>query len=517
MFVLQQPATIGGAVLSAFDAGTLAPLGEVDLSFGRSAVGMSLSQDEQRLHVLMSVTNSFPNHGGLRLVVDPASLATVSSLRSGLNTGNPAELPATREILAADFFSRLDRYPPGSSDGSISIALPGQSLGITLPPGDARAFVTTGRNPGPNGAGVEALVAIDLATNAIARTIPLSPSASPHVTSTPAGAQTCAYRLDSPYSSFAVTGGTASIRVTTACDWEATSNQPWARLSDTAGSGSKAITVTVDPQVLPTTRVATVTIGGQLLTVTQAGHNSDVPFGVVDTPAEGLIGVTGSLAMTGWALDDIGVAGVRIFRDPVAGEAAGLVYVGAATFVEGARPDVAAFLPALPHATRAGWGLLVLTNALPNGGSGTYRLWAFADDVEGHTSLLGTRTFTAENGAATRPFGAIDTPGSGDTVTGTIVNFGWVLTPPPGIVPVDGSTIDVVIDGLSIGHPTYNFFRADIAALFPGYTNAGGAVGYLVLDTTGLSNGLHTIAWVVRDDLGRAEGIGSRYFRVFNP
>jgi hypothetical protein len=103
-------------------------------------------------------------------------------------------------------------------------------------------------------------------------------------------------------------------------------------------------------------------------------------------------------------------------------------------------------------------------------------------------------------------------------VSGTIVNWGWALTPGSGFtIPVDGSTIDVVIDGVVVGHPTYGLFRADIAALFPGYTNSDGAVGYFTIDTTMLSNGMHSIAWVVRDSAGRAAGIGSRFFHVFNP
>jgi hypothetical protein len=31
-----------------------------------------------------------------------------------------------------------------------------------------------------------------------------------------------------------------------------------------------------------------------------------------------------------------------------------------------------------------------------------------------------------------------------------------------------------------------------------------------------LSNGLHTISWVVRDDAGAAQGVGSRFFAVQN-
>ena len=83
-------------------------------------------------------------------------------------------------------------------------------------------------------------------------------------------------------------------------------------------------------------------------------------------------------------------------------------------------------------------------------------------------------------------------------------------------MPTDGSTIWVYVDGVPLGNPVYNNYRVDIATLFPGYANSGGAVGYFVLDTTTLTNGIHTIAWSVTDDLGRTQGIGSRYFWVSN-
>ena len=53
--------------------------------------------------------------------------------------------------------------------------------------------------------------------------------------------------------------------------------------------------------------------------------------------------------------------------------------------------------------------------------------------------------------------------------------------------------------------------------MFPGLQNSGGPVGYFDLDTTTLSNGVHTISWGVRDSLGNRDGIGSRFFQVFNP
>jgi hypothetical protein len=96
------------------------------------------------------------------------------------------------------------------------------------------------------------------------------------------------------------------------------------------------------------------------------------------------------------------------------------------------------------------------------------------------------------------------------------VNFGWALTPNPAMIPFDGSTIDVFVDGVVVGHPTYGLARADIDDAFPGYANTGHAVGYFIIDTTQISNGLHTLSWVVRDSQGAAQGIGSRFFTVSN-
>src|SRR5262249_60565905 len=82
--------------------------------------------------------------------------------------------------------------------------------------------------------------------------------------------------------------------------------------------------------------------------------------------------------------------------------------------------------------------------------------------------------------------------------------------------PMDGSTIQVFIDGLAVGTVTYNNARPDIQALFPGYANTDGAVGFRFIDTTQLADGVHTIAWVATDNQGATQGIGSRFFTVAN-
>ncbi|HUQ70663.1 MAG TPA: hypothetical protein VM165_14130, partial [Planctomycetaceae bacterium] len=65
------------------------------------------------------------------------------------------------------------------------------------------------------------------------------------------------------------------------------------------------------------------------------------PFGGFDTPADSAV-LQGSVAVTGWALDDIGISKVDILRDahpndPAGAVVAGKVFIATATIVDGAR------------------------------------------------------------------------------------------------------------------------------------------------------------------------------------
>ena len=223
-------------------------------------------------------------------------------------------------------------------------------------------------------------------------------------------------------------------------------------------------------------------VGPLLLITPRANERTQTlpgpPFGSFDTPVTGTA-VTGEVAVTGWALDDSGVAGVDIYRPPIPGEPVqqnGLVFIGTATQVRGARPDVEGLFPSYPGAAEAGWGYMLLTNMLPNHGAGTFVIYAYVRAVDGENRQLGSKTITAENSTARNPFGTIDTPTQGQIVSGTIVNFGWALTPQPNAIPADGSTIAVYVDGVFLGHPKYDNFRPDIASAFPGLANSDGAV-----------------------------------------
>ncbi|MCX6582768.1 MAG: DUF2334 domain-containing protein [Candidatus Aminicenantes bacterium] len=302
-------------------------------------------------------------------------------------------------------------------------------------------------------------------------------------------------------------------------NWKASTQSPWINIEPSSGTGPAVVGISVNPTGLPPgTHRGTITIedpiavnSPQSVNVTLTVFNTGgaaVPFGDFATPADGST-VSGSIATTGWALDDIGVQRVKIYS--------GNTYIGDGSFVEGARPDVEKAYPGYPQNYRAGWGYMLLTNCLPGGGNGKYTLNAFAVDQEGREVKLGSKTITVANKTAVKPFGAIDTPAQGGTASGkNFIIYGWALTPAPNMIPKDGSTIHVTVDGVDLGKPVYDIYRPDIEKLFPGYANSSGAVGYFILDTTAYKNGVHTIAWMVTDNKGNADGIGSRYFIINN-
>jgi hypothetical protein len=302
-------------------------------------------------------------------------------------------------------------------------------------------------------------------------------------------------------------------------NWSASDNKSWLNVSPKSGTNSGFIKVTASNSGLsPGTYTGTVTVKAtnasnspRTVNVTLKVYKSgttDKPFGDFATPVHGSK-VRSSIPVTGWVVDDIEVVSLKIYT--------GSTYIGDGVFVEGPRPDVEQAYPTYPRSYEAGWGYMLLTNFLPNGGNGKYNINAKATDAEGHTVTLGSKTITVDNANAVKPFGAIDTPGQGGIAKGSdYVNWGWVLTPQPNKIPTNGSTIKVYVNGVNLGKPKYNMYRKDIATLFPGYANSNGAIGRFLLDTTKYENGVHTIQWTAKDNAGNSDGIGSRYFTVQN-
>jgi hypothetical protein len=321
--------------------------------------------------------------------------------------------------------------------------------------------------------------------------------------------------------------------------WTATSNAPWLVVSPASGSGPAALTISTRfvPN-LAAAQTGTITLAftgasntaGSInvtLTTVPATAPASLPFGSFDTPAGDATVLSGSIAVTGWTLDNIGVQRVELWRDLQAGETTppfastptdprhGKVFIANATFVDGARPDVEGLHPTVAANHRAGWGYLLLTWGLWNQGNGTYQLHAFALDQENNLTTIGSKQIIVNNTAATRPFGAIDTPGVGGEASGP--NFGWALTPKVNGVAtctIQPSGVQVSIDSGPLQPVVYGDARADIAGAFPGFSNTAGAGGHFLVDWSTLTNGLHTIGWLITDDCNRADGVGSRFFTV---
>ena len=472
------------------------------------------------LLVNIGALRDFP---GVQLIVTPGDPAAPVILQGNNQTGKPgASLPVSLFVRIADAFGNpLSATPVSWSVVPANAATLFNAASQSDANGNASAQVQLGATPGSfqvkvAAGGRESIFILTVEGNAPSVTLSLNRS-------TLTFDATAAGSAVSPPQDvlLTVTGGSNK--------WTAFSNSAWLGVTPASGLGSGRFSVYLVPAALPAPGVytgnitvnATGAINGPLtvnctLTVKAV---STAPFGSFDTPVDNTTGVSGSIAVTGWALDDIGVKQLTIWRGPIGAEPVysnGLVYIGDAAFVAGARPDVAALHPTTPNANRAGWGYLMLTNALPGNGNGTFRLYAIAVDQDGNQTNLGSKTIGVDNLHSIKPFGAIDAPAPGQTVSGTFVNSGWALTPQPALIPLDGSTIWVSVDGVNVGNPSYGALRSDVGSLFPNYANSNSSAGQYNFVTNSYSNVMHTLAWIVYDNLGHGAGIGSRFFNIQN-
>ena len=85
--------------------------------------------------------------------------------------------------------------------------------------------------------------------------------------------RSCSYALDSASKSFATSGGTGTVNVTApaGCPWVAVSNVSWITVtSGSSGSGSGSVSYSVVANRNATSQSGTLTIAGQIFTVTEA-------------------------------------------------------------------------------------------------------------------------------------------------------------------------------------------------------------------------------------------------------
>ena len=490
----------GSATANANDSTTILPASQPSLSITKTHTG-NFAQGQQNATYTVTVSN---NNGA---AATTGTVTVTDTLPSGETL---VSMAGTGWACASNSCSRSDLLGGGASYPAITVTV-NVSSNATSPLVNQVAV---------SGGGSASAMASDSTVVSI-----ITPTLSVNRT-----------RLNFGYSGALMTSPqTVTVNITggLGVHWTASSDRANVTISPASGTGSGTFQVTATPPsgggsagALITVSASGATGSPQQIQVFVSAVTPTQPFGSFDTPANNTSGIAGAIPVTGWALDNIEVTSVGIWRNPVPGEppaANGLAFIGNATFVSDARPDVAGRYPTDPYQYRGGWGYMLLTNFLPNAagsgprGNGTYVLHVLITNKAGTVVDLGTKTITVDNAHASKPFGTIDTPDQGGNASGNAyINFGWALTQNPYNIPIDGSTINVYLDGVQVGHPVYNQFRTDIAGLFPGLANSNGAVGFFYIDTTTLQNKVHTIFWVVSDSAGHMDGIGSRYFTVFN-
>jgi Viral BACON domain/Putative binding domain, N-terminal len=109
----------------------------------------------------------------------------------------------------------------------------------------------------------------------------------------------CSYGTTPTTASIAAAGGTGTIGVTagSGCGWTATSNSSWLTVAPGGGTGNGSVTYTAAANSIASGRTAIVTVGGQSVTISQAGLSCT--YAVSPTSASlGSSGGTGTIGVT---------------------------------------------------------------------------------------------------------------------------------------------------------------------------------------------------------------------------
>ena len=115
---------------------------------------------------------------------------------------------------------------------------------------------------------------------------------------------TCTYVLSSSGTSLSASGGSGNFGLNTVggCAWTAAASQPWIHTTS-SGTGSGTVAYTVDANSTTTLRTGSITIGGQIFTISQAGATCTYALSSSGTslPASGGSGNIGVTTVGGCA------------------------------------------------------------------------------------------------------------------------------------------------------------------------------------------------------------------------
>lgn len=260
--------------------------------------------------------------------------------------------------------------------------------------------------------------------------------------------------------------------------------------------------------VLPVTAAALLTFGAPALADCPTAGCPAQTVGSIEVPAEGAV-VSGYVRVAGFALNGQLVSNVDLYVDGT-DEANRVTPAGGAN-INLPRPDITQAFPEYAGTPGADPGFEMSFRAA-NYSNGTHKLYVRITDVTGCCFFLAARTVRIDNARNQPPFGVLDVPVPDSSVhsNGVLQVVGWALD------DRRVEHVDVFIDGLLEREAVLGINRPDVAAFYPNVPGATSA-GFLVfLDSTRLTNGVHTITVKATDDQGQQGLIASRRFQVFN-
>jgi len=92
----------------------------------------------------------------------------------------------------------------------------------------------------------------------------------------------------------------------------------------------------------------------------------------------------------------------------------------------------------------------------------------------------------------------IERPLNGSTVSGTITVKGWAIDNASTVGTAIGP-VQVQVDGTTVGNATYGLARSDVCTAYPGRMGCPNVGFSYLLNTTGFTQGPHTVTVCVTD------------------
>jgi hypothetical protein len=240
------------------------------------------------------------------------------------------------------------------------------------------------------------------------------------------------------------------------------------------------------------------------LLVAAGASAQSAPIWNVDNPRDG-DRVSGWVLLNGFFLEEEGWTRVDLY---VNGEFRGSADTGLP------RVDVTEVYPqyeGTQGANLPGFTVGFSTREVPNNTALSVFLRITRNDDAGSTFDTDPITLVVDQSINQPPFGAIDSPKDGDSMTGPFPVYGWALD---GDGAVD--KVEVMVDGQIYGSGVLGDDRVDVCNAFDQTPGCGGAGWIMYLDSNRLEPGQHQLKARLTDNEGMMRIIGPIDFQTFN-